>query len=57
MSITICELFYRVKVMQSEAGAADAKSRMTKQPGQAVPEFSASTMISPYKIKTLGITV
>ena len=46
-----------VKVMQSEAGAADAKSRMTKVPGQAVPEFSASTMISPYKIKTLGITV
>ena len=46
-----------VKVMQSEAGAADAKARMTKQPGQAVPEFSASTMISTYKIKTLGITV
>ena len=47
----------RIRVMQAEAAASDAKSRMSKQPGQAVPEFSASTMISPYKIKTLGITV
>jgi len=47
----------RIRVMQAEAAAAEAKSRVTKQPGQQVPEFSASTMISPYKIKTLGITV
>ena len=47
----------RIRVMQAEAAAAEAKSRTTKQPGQQVPEFSASTMISPYKIKTLGITV
>ena len=47
----------RVRTMQAESAAADAKSKTTKQPGQAVPEFSASTMVSPYKIKTLGITV
>ena len=47
----------RVRTMQAESAAADAKTRTTKQPGQAVPEFSASTMISTYKIKTLGITV
>ncbi len=47
----------RIRVMQADAAATEARSRVTKQPGQQVPEFSASTMISPYKIKTLGITV
>ena len=47
----------RIRVMQAEAAASEARARTTKQPGQQVPEFSASTMISPYKIKTLGITV
>ena len=46
-----------VRVMQAAGAAQEAKARASKQPGQAVPEFSASTMISPYKIKTLGITV
>ena len=47
----------RIRVMQAEAAASEARARTTKQPGQQIPEFSASTMISPYKIKTLGITV
>ena len=46
-----------VRVMQAAGAAQEAKSRASKQPGQQVPEFSASTMVSPYKIKTLGITV
>ena len=46
-----------VKVAQAEGAARDAKKKAIKSPGSEVPDFSADTMVSLYKIKTLGITV
>jgi hypothetical protein len=46
-----------VKVVQADGAARDAKKKAIKSPGSEVPDFSADTMVSPYKIKTLGITV
>ena len=46
-----------VTLMQAEGAARDAKKKAIKSPGSEVPDFSADTMVSLYKIKTLGITV
>ena len=46
-----------VTLMQADGAAKNAKAKAIKSPGVDVPDFSADTMVSPYKIKTLGITV
>ena len=46
---------------EAKAAAGEAakskRSRTQSSPGTSIPDFSASTMISPDKIKTLGISV
>ena len=46
-----------VTLMQADGAAKNAKAKAIKSPGSDIPDFSADTMVSPYKIKTLGITV